>query len=37
MTVVVDASVVVAGLASADATGRWAESYSRASRSPRRT
>jgi len=26
MTVVVDASVVVAGLASADATGRWAES-----------
>ena len=26
MTVVVDASVVVAGLASADATGQWAES-----------
>ena len=26
MTVVIDASVVVAGLASADATGRWAES-----------
>jgi predicted nucleic acid-binding protein len=26
MTVVVDASVVVAGLASADATGKWAES-----------